>query len=161
VWFVTVRDDQIYLIHQSAKDYLSERASALLFPYGAAMAHYDMFNQSLKLMSNKLRRDMYGLGAPGFPIDYVRVPDPDPLATMRYSCVYWVGHLSDSVSGTDANLDNFLQDDGPVHTFLKTKYLYWLEALSLLRAMSEGVIAIRHLKSLLVRMRPPNTRKSD
>jgi hypothetical protein len=36
--FLTVRDNQVYLVHQSAKDYLSERASSLLFPCGAAIA---------------------------------------------------------------------------------------------------------------------------
>jgi hypothetical protein len=98
---------------------------------------------------------MYGLGAPGFPIDNVRVPDPDPLGTVRYSCVYWVGHLCHSVSGTSIHQDDVLQDDRFIHTFLKTKYLYWLEGLSLLRAMPEGVMAIRQLENLLVRIRLP------
>ncbi|KAK3375735.1 HET-R [Lasiosphaeria ovina] len=149
--FLTIRDERIYLVHQSAQDYLAKQASAQLFPRGVRIAHHHIFTRSLELMSGTLRRDMYGLGALGFPIDQVKVPDPDPLATVRYSCVYWVSHLSSSVSGTNANLDTFLQDDGAVHTctFLKTKYLYWLEALSLLRAMSEGVIAIRQLEGLL------------
>ncbi|KAK0725155.1 NACHT domain-containing protein [Lasiosphaeris hirsuta] len=147
--FLTVRDNRIYLVHQSAKDYLSDRASTLLFPHGVAMAHHDILDRSMKLLSDKLQYDIYGLYEPEFPIDQVRVPDPDPLTTVRYSCVYWVNHLSDSISGTNVNLDTFLQDDGAVHTFLKTKYLYWLETLSLLRAMSEGVIAVGQLKGLL------------
>ncbi|KAK4232875.1 NACHT domain-containing protein [Achaetomium macrosporum] len=159
--FLTIRDDQLYLIHQSARDYLSERASTLLFPCGVAMTHHDIFIRSLHLMSNKLRRDMYSLGAPGCPIKNVRVPDPDPLAAVRYSCLYWVDHLYHSVSDTSTHRDDLLQDDRVVHTFLKTKYLYWLEALSLLRAMSEGVIAIRQLEGLLVSMKPQNGGKSD
>src|SRR5262249_51233373 len=147
--FLTVRDDQIYLIHQSAKDYLSERASTLLFPYGAAVIHHGIFTRSLKLMSDKLRRDMYSLSAPGFPIDHVCVPDPDPLAAARYSCVYWVDHLCSSVFSKSTMQDD-LQDGGAVHTFLKEKYLYWLEALSLLRSMSDGVVAMEKLGNLLV-----------
>ncbi|KAK4172256.1 hypothetical protein QBC36DRAFT_223078 [Triangularia setosa] len=144
--FLTIREDQIYLIHQSAKDYLS--ASALIFPHGAPIAHRDICAQSLELMFQKLRRDMYGLVAPGFPIDQVRTPEPDPLATVRYSCVFWVNHLCHSVSDRNTAQLN-IQDQ--VQMFLEQNYLYWLEALSLLRAMSEGVIAIRKLESLLER----------
>ncbi|KAL2146102.1 hypothetical protein VTI28DRAFT_5195 [Corynascus sepedonium] len=147
--FLTIQDDQLYLIHQSIKEYLSKRASNLLFPCGVRMAHHDILIRSLQLMSGNLRRDIYDLGAPGFPIEKVRTPDSGLLATMQYSCIYWVDHLCDIVSGTDVERTNLLQDNKVVHTFLKTKYVNWLEALSLLRAMSEGVIAIGQLKDLL------------
>lgn len=83
--FLTVRDGQVYLIHQSAKDYLSKMRDAD-FPSQGGI-HYNMFSKSLKIMSSTLRRDMYSLIAPGFPIDKVQVPVHDPLATMRYSCL--------------------------------------------------------------------------
>ncbi|KAK0638838.1 HET-R [Cercophora newfieldiana] len=144
--FLTIRDERIYLVHQSAKDYLS--TSSLLFPCGTGRAHRGMLTQSLDLMSDKLRRDMYGLNAPGFPIDKVQAPSPDSLATVKYSCVFWVDHLRDSISDEDMPQYDILD---AVQTFLEKKYLYWLEALSLLRAMPEGVIAIRQLEGLLVR----------
>jgi len=143
--FLTVQDDQIYLVHQSAKDYLS--TSSLLFPCGTGITHHDMFIRSLDLMSTILRRDMYGLKAPGFPIDKVQTPSSDPLAAIRYSCVFWVDHLRDSTSGESMVQHNIHY---AIHTFLEQKYLYWLEALSLLQAMAEGVIAIRKLEAILV-----------
>ena len=163
--FLTIREQIVYFVHQSAKDFLlgkasdkasnkaSQEAFDWVFPSGTENVDYIIFARSLDAMSTTLRRDMYGLGAPGFLIDNVRVPDPDPLGTLRYSCVYWIDHLCHSVSGTSILQDDVLQDDRVVHTFLKTKYLYWLEALSLLRAMPEGVIAIRQLEDLLVRIR--------
>jgi len=90
---------------------------------------------------------MYGLNAPGFPIDKVQAPSPDSLATVKYSCVFWVDHLRDSISDEDMPQYDILD---AVQTFLEKEYLYWLEALSLLRAMPEGVIAIRQLEGLLV-----------
>jgi hypothetical protein len=90
---------------------------------------------------------MYGLDAPGFPIDKVNQPDPDPLAAVRYSCVYWADHLSDSDS-CGKHLED-LQDGGAVDTFLRKKYLYWLEALSLLKSMSQGVLSMAKLEGLL------------
>jgi hypothetical protein len=146
--FLTVRDDQVYLIHQSAKDYLSDEARATIFP-PQGDTHHDIFFQSLELMSGTLQRDMYGLVAPGFPIDQVQVPDPDPLATARYSCVYWVDHLFDSFFGKSTRQDGNLQDVSAVYTFLETKYVYWLEALSLCKNMPEGHISIAKLEALI------------
>ncbi|KAH8746762.1 NWD1 like protein [Diaporthe sp. PMI_573] len=101
-------------------------------------------------MFTVLQRDMYGLKAPGFPIDEVQTPSSDPLAPVRYSCVFWVDHLRDSISDQDMLQCNTLD---AVQTFLEKKYLYWLEALSLLRAMSEGIIAIRQLEGLIMQGR--------
>jgi len=67
--FLTIRDEWIYLVYQSANDYLS--ISRLLFPCGTRVANYDMFVRFLGLMSDKLQRNMYGLKSPGFPIDEV------------------------------------------------------------------------------------------
>jgi hypothetical protein len=46
-------------------------------------------------------------------------------------------------------LDDDLQDGGAVHIFLKTLYLYWLEALSLSKSMSKGVLSMVKLNALI------------
>ena len=38
-----------------------------------------------------------------------------------------------------------VQDGGLVHRFLRSSFLYWLESLSLLKSMSEGVSALERL----------------
>ncbi|KAK3352538.1 hypothetical protein B0T25DRAFT_606453 [Lasiosphaeria hispida] len=144
--FLVLREQSIYFVHQSAKDFLL--AFGWVFPQGTEDVHHIIFSRSLNKMSPVLKRDMYGLKEPGFPIDEVPTSSSDPLATVRYSCVFWVDHLRDSISDKDALQYNTLD---AIQTFLKQKYLYWLEALSLLRAMSEGVIAIRQLELLLGR----------
>ncbi|KAK3946936.1 hypothetical protein QBC32DRAFT_112172 [Pseudoneurospora amorphoporcata] len=159
--FLTLRDQTVYFVHQSAKDFLlgnasdkagnqaSQEAFKWVFPSRKEDVDYTIFLRSLKAMCTVLRRDIYSLRTPGFPGNKVQVPNPDPLATVRYSCVYWVDHFCDSVSGTNTKRHDRLQDNGVVYTFLKTKYLYWLEALSLLQVMPVGVVAIRKLESLL------------
>ncbi|KAK3947359.1 hypothetical protein QBC32DRAFT_328628 [Pseudoneurospora amorphoporcata] len=159
--FLTLRERTIYFVHQSAKDFLLGNASdkagnqasqetfKWIFPSGKEDVNYTIFSRSLDAMSTTLQRDIYGLRAPGFSSDRVQVPNPDPLATVRYSCVYWVDHLRDSVSGTNIKRHDRLQDNEVVYKFLNTKYLYWLEALSLLQAMPAGVVAIRKLEGLL------------
>ena len=146
--FLTVRDDQVYLIHQSAKDYLSDEVRATVF-HSQSKIHYDIYSQLLKLMSGTLRRDMYSLVALGFPIDKVKVPAYDPLATTRYACIHWVDHLYDSVFNKSTRCDEGLQDGSAAHTFLKERYLYWLEALSLCESMSAGVTSMAKLEALL------------
>ncbi|OAQ74405.1 WD domain-containing protein [Purpureocillium lilacinum] len=146
--FLTVRDDRVYLVHQSAKDFLSGEASSIVFPSGALGSHHAIYSRSLQIMHKTLRRNMYNLSALGVLIDDVGPPDPDPLAAAVYSCVYWVDHLLDSISGRDTAQDDALGDDR-VYTFLKRKFLYWLEALSLLRHIPEGVIAMEKLESLV------------
>lgn len=146
--FLTLREGVIYFVHQSAKDFLLNKASDQILPSGAAHQHHALFSRSLGALSETLRRDIYSLRTPGFSIDQVSPPDPDPLSSIRYSCVYWVDHLSDSESETKI-CGNDLQDSGIVHDFFKKKYLYWLESLSLLRSMSEGVMALHKLESLV------------
>jgi hypothetical protein len=158
--FLTIREDNVYIIHQSARDFLSEEARYELFPCGAGGIHYSIFSKSLQVMSKSLRRDMYSLNALGYPAEQVRYPAPDPLAASRYSCVYWVDHLHDAILGlSGASLVSFLnkhsgfqgdlRDDGTVHIFLKEKCLYWLEALSLCKSMSKGVVSMAKLEVLM------------
>ncbi|KAH6982481.1 NACHT domain-containing protein [Ilyonectria destructans] len=120
--FLTIRDKVVYIIHQSAMDFLS--SNTYLFPSGMRDQHHAIFSRSLDAMSRTLRRDIYGLRAPGLTIDQVSQFDPDPLASIRYSCIYWVDHLSDSDPTQRMRYDEVLQDGGAVHAFLKKKYLY-------------------------------------
>jgi hypothetical protein len=179
--FLTIWEDNVYIIHQSARDFLSEEARYDLFPCGIGDVHYSIFSKSLQVMSNSLGRDMYKLRAPDYPAEQVKYPDPDPLAVSRYSCVYWVDHLHDAnianysiytnilkfflfwfkilglSEGTSlvgllnkySRFQDDLRDDGTVHIFLKKKYLYWLEALSLCKSMSKGVMLMAKLEILV------------
>ncbi|KAN0085478.1 WD40-repeat-containing domain protein [Elaphomyces granulatus] len=147
--FLTIRDNYVYFIHQSAKDYLTINASAIIFPAGHERIHYDMFSWSLDALSKTLdalsktlRRNIYNLQDPGGMVK--DVPDPDPLASIRYSCVFWVDHLC---KADDKSLDRKkkLSDDGTIFAFLKEHFLHWLESLSLIYKLSDGVLSIKKL----------------
>ncbi|UNI15346.1 hypothetical protein JDV02_001886 [Purpureocillium takamizusanense] len=146
--FLTLRGGVIYFVHQSARDFLLKKAYDEILPSGTAHRHYAIFSRSLETLSRTLRRDIYNLGAPGFPSDQISLPDPDPLASIRYSCVYWVDHLV-ACEPKGKMSEETLQDGGVVHDFIKKKYLNWLECLSLLRNTSEGVLAVQKLEALV------------
>jgi hypothetical protein len=144
--FLILREHTISFVHQSAKDFLVNKASDDIFPSGKERIHHTILSQSLQVMSSTLQRDIYSLRAPGFSIDQVKQPDPDPLTTTRYSCLYWVDHLLDC---TRENTINNCKDGGLVDKFLREDYLYWLEALSLMRSLSSGIVMIRKLENWL------------
>jgi hypothetical protein len=148
--FLTIRDSIIYFVHQSAKEFLLQKnTSQALFRSGIDEVHHAIFSRSLQVLSLVLRRDMYYLRAPGIIIDQVKQPDPDPLAAVRYFCLYWVDHLLQCQSTKGAIED--LKDSDQVYSFLRWYFLYWLEALSLMKSVSDGITMIRKLESLQVR----------
>lgn len=110
--------------------------------------HHTIFSKSLDAMTKMLRRDIYGLVHPGYPIDRVENPEPDPLAPVRYACLYWVVHLQMCSQQLDTDVSDDFEEDGPVDAFFRNHYLHWLEAICLLRSVSEGV-AILKLRSLI------------
>jgi hypothetical protein len=91
---------------------------------------------------------MYSLRAPGISIYQVERPSPDPLAAARYSCLYWVDHLIDS--NIRGNAINDLRDGGLVYNFLSKSFLYWLEALSLMKSLPDSIVIIMKLEDLQV-----------
>ncbi|UKZ48115.1 hypothetical protein TrVGV298_002351 [Trichoderma virens] len=145
--FLTLRDRTIYFVHQSAKDFLLEKSPHQIFSSGIELLHHTIFSKSLQLLSDTLRRNVYSQDAFGLCIDQIKRPDPDPLAAARYSCVYWVDHLHDSHSRKSTISD--LEDGGSVDVFLRRSYLHWLEALSLVESMSDGLLAMSKLEALV------------
>jgi hypothetical protein len=139
----------VYFVHQSAKDFLLAEAAQEVFPAGQEAVHQDIFARSLQIMSTTLRRDMYGLKALGTLINDVEIPEPDPLAALRYSCVHWVDHLCDSNPTSSTIYAACLRDRGIVDRFLREKCLYWLESLSLCKSMSKAVVSVRELQMLV------------
>jgi hypothetical protein len=145
--FLTLRERTISFVHQSAKDYLVEHASAEIFPNGRTKEQQQIVTQSIKAMDKALRRDIYDLRHPGSSIDKVKSPDLDPLASVRYACVYWIDHLCEMESGHNGA---GLCDNGIIDVFLRKHFLHWLEALSLIKGISDGVLAIAKLIGLLM-----------
>jgi hypothetical protein len=146
--FLTVRENTVYFVHQSAKDFLFAEVYDQVFPRGIHDAHHLVFLRSLEVLSRILRRDMYGLGALGYPADEITPPDIDPLAASRYACIFWVDHL---VQSSDQIID---QDT--THIFLQTHFLHWLEALNLLKEMNSCVSLLVKLQAHVV-VRIPTT----
>lgn len=146
--FLTVSKGTVFFVHQSAKEYLLREANATILPDGVARQNRFIFLQSLEFMSKRLRRDVWGLGVLSTSTDQAqaRKPHPNPLASIEYSCVYLVEHLLDC---EEVDIEAEVQTGSLLCDFLSKRYLYWLEALGLLRHSPEGLTAMSKLRALV------------
>ncbi|KAL0933735.1 nwd1 protein [Colletotrichum truncatum] len=154
---LTIREGIVYFVHQSAKDFLLNKtyfAFDHILPSGIAHQHYVIFSRSMEALSGTLRRDIYELRAPGSLAEDISPPTPDPLDPLKYFCTYWVDHLDAAFPATSPNYTHEKIYE-TVHTFIKHKYLYWLEALSILRGISQAVVAMRKLEVLVANIEAP------
>ncbi|KAK6518984.1 hypothetical protein TWF281_003675 [Arthrobotrys megalospora] len=148
--FLTIRENIVYFVHQSAKDYLigtvrpGLTVEPAIFHEGVKQVHHSIFLRSLQAMFKTLKRNIYALPGPETRIDDFSIPDPDPLATVRYSCIYWVRHLREG--NTSNNLDE--SDCNEILGFLRQRILNWLEALSLIRALPDSIGMVEIVRSL-------------
>lgn len=136
--FLTTRDDTIFFVHQSAKDYLSNEWD-IVFQRPIRDTHHSMFSRSVGAMNRILHQDIYSLGHPGVSIENIQRPSPDPLMSIRYSCTYWIAHLREAQP---------CSAEDQVDRFLRVHFLHWFEALSLIRGASVCVYALRDLVRL-------------
>ncbi|EGX46325.1 hypothetical protein AOL_s00110g149 [Orbilia oligospora ATCC 24927] len=158
--FLTVRDGVISFVHQSAKDYLVKNESLQMFPDGRVEKQEQlMVLRLICAMEKTLTKNIYGLETLDFDIlkDKTEPPNPDPLASLRYACLHWIDH----VCGTeDSWRGDFLSNNGRVLGFLRKHLLHWLEALSLLKAVTSGVQAIAKLNLFLPKVVPAQSQTS-
>jgi hypothetical protein len=145
--FLTLREDTIAFVHKSAKDFLFQEAVNEILPKGIGAEHHMIFSRSLEVMFKTLQRDIFNLKSSGLPAKNICKPSPNPLAAAEYACVYWVDHLQGSKHSGVLELSGY--DKGQVDTFLQQKLLHWLEALSILGSVSDGIQAMQRLVSLI------------
>ncbi|RAL14679.1 uncharacterized protein BO97DRAFT_275191 [Aspergillus homomorphus CBS 101889] len=141
--FLILHEQTITFVHQSAKEFLIETSKDIILADGIPNQHYAIFTHSLKTMSLVLRRDIYHVHDPDTHINSITRPDSDPLASIRYVCLYWVSHLELGIQ------DHPREFGSLVEVFLHKYYLQWIEAVSLLRRISEGIRAMVKLEMVV------------
>lgn len=135
----------IRLHHPSLRDFLlsSQRCHDVHFSVDEKKAHEALANHCMRLMSEKLQKDICGLGDPGAKVAQVlreKIACCLP-AELQYACRYWIDHLQQSKYQ--------LYDNGIVHRFLQEHLLHWVEALSWIEQTSEGIRAIVSLEIMV------------
>ena len=135
----------IRLHHPSFRDFFldNKRCTDRQLQVDGQKAHWALATSCIRLMSELLKKDICNLRLPGTlagEIDDEKIEQCIPME-LQYACSYWVHHFQESNSP--------LLDNGEVHLFLLKYLLFWLEALSLLGKISEGIFALISLKNLV------------
>jgi WD40 repeat protein len=136
-------DVPIRLLHLSFREFLldPDKREKSLFWVDERERHDVIGTKCLELMSGHLKENICHLEFPGRlreDIDPVIIQGYLPV-DVRYACRYWIYHVVESKRS--------LRDHGAVHCFLETKFLHWLEALSLIGRISDSVGLIGSLQS--------------
>ena len=136
----------IRLLHLSFRDFLLDTQKRGKSPFWVDKreTHKRLVSKCIQLMSSSkgLRQNMCNLMRPETSRSEInnQIIDNALSLEVRYACRYWVHHLEQS--------RGCIRDEDLVHTFLQKYFLYWLEAMSLMREVSESIRIINSLQSL-------------
>ena len=143
-------ESPIRLLHPSFHDFLlnETRCGDKRLFIQEALVHGNLVTSCLGAISAGLRRNICNLPTPGTsPQDIQRDIMYKVLPKhMQYACQYWVDHLAGIKSESGAQLR--LRHHGEVHKFFQKDFLRWLEAMSLMGKMSQGVLMITKLANM-------------
>ncbi|KAH6654092.1 hypothetical protein BKA67DRAFT_269741 [Truncatella angustata] len=132
----------IRLLHKSFSDFLLSQAKISTSKYRIDFkeTHATLAAKCIQRMKSGLKRNICDIATPGTSRDDIEKQTIDNCipADLEYACLYWVHHLHCSKRSVN-----------DVYDFLKTHFLHWLEALSLLARLSDGVIAVTQLIDII------------
>ncbi|KAF2183198.1 hypothetical protein K469DRAFT_786737, partial [Zopfia rhizophila CBS 207.26] len=140
------------LHHPSFRDFIlnRDRCRDLDFWVDEKQAHQALAKSCIRVMSASLKQAICGQDAPSVLVANVESTRVEQCLSpeLQYACLYWIQHLQKSGAQ--------LYDDHQVHQFLKDHLLHWLEALSWMRKVSEGIYAINSLELISITSDCPN-----
>ncbi|KAH6949467.1 hypothetical protein DER45DRAFT_580374 [Fusarium avenaceum] len=133
--FLSVRNDFVHFVHESAKEFLSNPTYNA--HYDAPAQHYNILRTSFNIMSKFLKRDMFRS----------ENSVERASASLLYPCTKWASHLQKC---KDEALVHELGDGSHLDKFLRTNYLDWILALGYMGVTSDGILAMYELSRELV-----------
>jgi len=134
----------VRLFHLSFRDFLldSQRCSDSRFQVDEKERHTSLFRKCMEHIS-QLQENICDLWGPGVLI--TEIPDDTIHKNIpphvQYACRYWLDHC---------RLGNPVEEDiKTIRQFLEQHFLHWLEGLSLIGEVSNGVHIIKALEDIL------------
>ncbi|KAL7815810.1 hypothetical protein V8C26DRAFT_401632 [Trichoderma gracile] len=133
----------VSLFHESFRDFLLGPEANGEFKPDFGKTHNLLANRCIELLRASLTVNICHLKSPGTSRSEV---DDETIRTsiseeVQYACRFWAYHL------TRCGL--YLSDGSDWFLFLKSRFLHWIEALSLLGRFSEIVPLIRELEAII------------
>jgi len=140
-----IESQPIRMFHLSFRDFLLDQGRCFddRFWVDGKERHIALFRHCLELMARQLQQDMCGIREPGVLVAEIPKDKVQSAITadIRYACRYWVYHFQKG--------DSVGEDNNQILRFLRQHLLHWLEVLSLVGEVSEGVLMIAGLEKTL------------
>ncbi|KAK8029293.1 hypothetical protein PG991_006349 [Apiospora marii] len=131
------------LLHKSFSDFLlsSGDSNTGVFRVEASQIHTLLATKCIQRMTAGLKQDICDIRKPDATRDDVEKTTIDRCIPpeLQYACINWVDHLKRSGRSFDND----------IYTFLYNHLLHWLETLSILGHLREGVDSVRELFKLV------------
>jgi hypothetical protein len=130
----------IRILHLSFRDFLVSTTST--FHVDEKDTHRDIALHCLRVMNNGLKHNICGLPNYGIERDEIdrHTVSQHLSADLQYSCQYWTHHIQQS---------RCRSSEFSILLFLRTHFLHWLEALSLMGVLSEALGMIDILQAVV------------
>ena len=141
--FLTVQSSRVTFVHLSAKEFLLTCKMVAC----VSETHRLLYTRCIEVLCKTLRRNICDMTRVDCHIDDLQRNGSDLLASIAYPCVYWSQHLITMITFDELRGE----DEILLEYFIKSKYIYWIEALIWLRVFSHGVSELISLKVLLLR----------
>jgi len=134
----------VRIFHPSFRDFLLDPQRCLdsRFSVDSQETHITLFRNCIALLA-ELRQDLCNLREPSVSVDDI----PEHIIQqyipphIRYASRYWFQHFQQG-NPIQEDMDRILK-------FLEQDFLHWLEALSLIREVSNGVLMVKGLELAL------------
>lgn len=138
------------LLHPSFRDFLFDQARCGDKPFHLQeeTTHNHLAICCLDILCTCLRRNICDL----LPDSSPREVSGDVLSLylpkhVQYACQHWVGHLENASAQQRIHVG--FCDGGKIHVFFQEKFLYWVEAMSLIGKMPKAVLMMNKLVAML------------
>ena len=150
VSFVKMRGQYVEFVHQSIRDYLTKGPGRSILDFDR-YSHHEMAISCLITLSKQLKVDLMDLLRP----DIIRETAKDTmnesknklLASLAYATTFWHQHID--MAQDDLAVKDTLTEDGTLNKFFQTRFLEWLECLSLLDQLPQAIKALETLSQIL------------
>ncbi|KAK6360741.1 hypothetical protein TWF730_006866 [Orbilia blumenaviensis] len=130
----------VEFVHQSARDYLAGLDGQSILGPDERYRHGEIALSCIKSLLQHLEIDLGSLLRP----DSTREPRNNSLVSgISYAATFWSQHLK--VAEGTTLIEDALGEQGKVGLFLRTKFLEWLECLSLLDRLPYAMDALKIL----------------
>ncbi|KAK6613460.1 hypothetical protein H4I95_01804 [Botrytis cinerea] len=139
-----MRGTDIEFVHQSSRDYLVGENGKCILDTSELYGHHEIVVSCLSYLSQKLKVNLVDLPRPDST--WSSMEQNELLRSLDYSATFWAQHLEGA--RWEIPMQSAPIEQRVIHTFLCSKFLEWLECLSLLDKLERAADALKILQNI-------------